>query len=203
MSEESTRDLEEVERRGLTGGINLVRGLREELRDWDFQLNEAIRMKDTCRAKISLIHSRMPKLAETQAPSDSTEEIIKSEDKSSHGEKQASFEKTGIQSVTIPPASGGESSDSMNHTSKPTINVDHSNYEPMEQQKMPGPIVSTVTKSNDTSKIVIEPEKPSKTISNNAVDKNSKEETKTPIPNSKRIASGDSDAIALRYVECM
>lgn len=38
----------------------MVRGLREEIRDTDFQLSEAKSMNDTCRAKINLIHSRLP-----------------------------------------------------------------------------------------------------------------------------------------------
>lgn len=60
MSEESARDLDEVERRGLSGGINLVRGLREELRDLDFSVNEARSMRATCKAKINLIQSKLP-----------------------------------------------------------------------------------------------------------------------------------------------
>lgn len=60
MSDENARDLKEVENRGLTGGIDLVRNLREELRDIDFSISEAKTMNATCRAKIGLIHSRMP-----------------------------------------------------------------------------------------------------------------------------------------------
>ena len=59
LSEENTRDLKEVERRGLEGGINLVRGLREELRDLDFHLSEARSMKTACKAKISMILARV------------------------------------------------------------------------------------------------------------------------------------------------
>jgi hypothetical protein len=59
LSEENARDLKEVERRGLEGGINLVRGLREELRDVDFQLSEVRSMKVEYKTKISMIHSRM------------------------------------------------------------------------------------------------------------------------------------------------
>lgn len=59
LSDESTRALQEVERRGLSGGINLVRGLREDIRDIDFQISEAKSMKATCRAKIALINSRL------------------------------------------------------------------------------------------------------------------------------------------------
>lgn len=60
LSEENARDLKEVERRGLSGGIDLVRNLREETRDLEFQLSEVNSNNATCRAKIALIHARMP-----------------------------------------------------------------------------------------------------------------------------------------------
>ena len=60
LSEENTRDLKEVQRRGLEGGINLVRGLREELRDYEYHLSEARGMKTACKAKISMILARIP-----------------------------------------------------------------------------------------------------------------------------------------------
>lgn len=59
MSEESSRGLKEVERRGLSGGIDLVRNLRDELRDVDFKLSETKSLNATCRAKIGLIYSRI------------------------------------------------------------------------------------------------------------------------------------------------
>lgn len=59
LSEVLSRDLEEVEKRGLSGGINLVRGLREEIREIDFQLNEAKNGEATCRTKINLIQSKI------------------------------------------------------------------------------------------------------------------------------------------------
>ncbi|VEU41622.1 unnamed protein product [Pseudo-nitzschia multistriata] len=61
LSEENTRDLAEVQRRGLEGGINLVRGLREELRDFDFYLSEARSMKAVCKSKISMIIAHVSK----------------------------------------------------------------------------------------------------------------------------------------------
>jgi hypothetical protein len=60
LSEENSRDMEEVERRGLEGGINLVRGLREELRDVEFQLVEIRSLTITYRAKISMILAQVP-----------------------------------------------------------------------------------------------------------------------------------------------
>ena len=59
LSEENARNLVEVERRGLSGGINLVRSLREEIRDIEFQLNEAKSGDAECRTKISLIQSKL------------------------------------------------------------------------------------------------------------------------------------------------
>lgn len=52
----------EVERRGLEGGINLVRGIREELRDVDFQLSEIRSVMTTYKAKISMIHAQVPSM---------------------------------------------------------------------------------------------------------------------------------------------
>lgn len=43
----------------MEGGINLVRGLREELRDLDYQLSEVRSMKSACKAKISMILARV------------------------------------------------------------------------------------------------------------------------------------------------
>jgi hypothetical protein len=59
LSEENARNLKEVEKRGLSGGINLVRGLREEIRDTEFELSEAKSEEATCRTKISMIQSSL------------------------------------------------------------------------------------------------------------------------------------------------
>jgi hypothetical protein len=59
LSEENARNLKEVEKRGLSGGINLVRGLREEIRDTEFELSEAKSEEATCRTKISMIQSNL------------------------------------------------------------------------------------------------------------------------------------------------
>jgi hypothetical protein len=66
--------LKEVERRGLSGGIDLVRNLREETRDLEFRLSETKSNNATCRAKIGLIHARMPqrRLPPKQAPTATT-----------------------------------------------------------------------------------------------------------------------------------
>jgi hypothetical protein len=66
--------MKEVLRRGLEGGINLVRGLREELRDIDFQLDGARIMKLTFRRKISMIHARIPNLRSSPSQIESDEQ---------------------------------------------------------------------------------------------------------------------------------
>jgi hypothetical protein len=60
LSEENARDMEEVRRRGLEGGVNLVRSLREEIRDFDFQIRELNTFKAEFRTKISMIQARIP-----------------------------------------------------------------------------------------------------------------------------------------------
>mmetsp|Transcript_21423 Transcript_21423/g.59405 ORF Transcript_21423/g.59405 Transcript_21423/m.59405 type:complete len:877 (+) Transcript_21423:224-2854(+) len=59
LSEENTRDLAEVERRGLSGGINLVRGLKDEIRELEFQISEAKSGEAGCRAKTSMIQAKI------------------------------------------------------------------------------------------------------------------------------------------------
>eukprot|EP00538_Stauroneis_constricta_P000160 CAMPEP_0119547478 /NCGR_PEP_ID=MMETSP1352-20130426/1594_1 /TAXON_ID=265584 /ORGANISM="Stauroneis constricta, Strain CCMP1120" /LENGTH=1014 /DNA_ID=CAMNT_0007592421 /DNA_START=57 /DNA_END=3101 /DNA_ORIENTATION=+ len=59
LSEESAKDLEQVERRGLIGGINLVRSIREEIRDIEFQLSETKVWNSECQAKIDVIQARL------------------------------------------------------------------------------------------------------------------------------------------------
>jgi hypothetical protein len=68
LSEENAREMEQVEIRGLTGGINLVRKLREELRDLEFGVGETKNRIATCRAQIGMIHSRLPKPHPKTAP---------------------------------------------------------------------------------------------------------------------------------------
>ncbi len=68
LSEENAKEMEQVERRGLTGGINLVRTLRDELRDLDYQCSEVKNRTATGRAKIGMIHSRLPKQENKSLP---------------------------------------------------------------------------------------------------------------------------------------
>jgi hypothetical protein len=60
LSEENARDMQEVERRGLQGGITLVRGLREDVRDIDFHLGEFRSTKMEYKTKINMIRARVP-----------------------------------------------------------------------------------------------------------------------------------------------
>jgi hypothetical protein len=68
LSEESARDLVEVERRGLSGGVKLVRTLREELREVEFELSEAKSDTAACRARVNLIIGRLEAEQKKTAP---------------------------------------------------------------------------------------------------------------------------------------
>lgn len=59
LSEESARNLKEVEKRGLSGGINLVRTLQEEIRAVEFQLSELKSNEAECRIRICLVQERI------------------------------------------------------------------------------------------------------------------------------------------------
>ena len=59
MSEENATAIVEVEKKGLSGGINLVRGLREELRELEFQLSTAKSGEAACRVKIQLLQAKL------------------------------------------------------------------------------------------------------------------------------------------------
>ena len=59
LSEENARDLVEVEKRGLSGGIKLVRSLREEIREVEFQLSEAKSGTVASRTRVNLIVTRL------------------------------------------------------------------------------------------------------------------------------------------------
>jgi hypothetical protein len=59
MSEENSTAIKEVERKGLSGGIKLVRGLREELREIEFQLSTAKTGEAACRAKIQILQTTL------------------------------------------------------------------------------------------------------------------------------------------------
>lgn len=51
--------MEEVARRSLTGGVKLVRSIREEIREVEFKLSEAKSGEAACRARVNLIRSRL------------------------------------------------------------------------------------------------------------------------------------------------
>jgi hypothetical protein len=85
LSEENVKEMEQVEQRGLLGGINLVRNLRDELRDLEYQWSSTKNRTATCRAQIGMIHSRMPKSdpKEPRYPSQlavNKDEVVESED---------------------------------------------------------------------------------------------------------------------------
>ena len=73
LSEENARDVAEVQRRGLSGGISLVRKLKEEIRDIDFRLQESKNIEATCQMKIKMIQAKMK---EAKLTSETTEDVL-------------------------------------------------------------------------------------------------------------------------------
>lgn len=77
----------------MEGGINLVRGLREELRDIEYNLSEARSMKTACKAKISMILARVPnqenKNTNANSYSDAANTTIKPEFHNERSESKA------------------------------------------------------------------------------------------------------------------
>lgn len=59
LSEENARNLTAVEQRGLSGGVILVRKLRDEIREIEYQFGETQRSEVACRAKIRLVQSKV------------------------------------------------------------------------------------------------------------------------------------------------
>jgi hypothetical protein len=90
LSEVLARELAEVEKRGLTGGINMVRGLREEIREIEFAISEVSNQEATIRTKISLIQSMIntrDKPSPVSSPSRSSKEVgLVKVNGDSHGE---------------------------------------------------------------------------------------------------------------------
>lgn len=60
LSEERAKEMKQVEERGLAGGITLMRKLRDELQELDFQLSETRKQTETQRLQIRIIKRRMP-----------------------------------------------------------------------------------------------------------------------------------------------
>jgi hypothetical protein len=58
MSEESEEAMKEVEKRGLTGGIQLVRKLRLQIRELEYQISEAKSGEALCKAKLQNLQYR-------------------------------------------------------------------------------------------------------------------------------------------------
>ncbi len=64
LSEENARNLSEVEKRGLSGGINLVRGLREQIKDLDYKISLVKSGDAECCTKISLLQSKFHSMSQ-------------------------------------------------------------------------------------------------------------------------------------------
>mmetsp|Transcript_15032 Transcript_15032/g.24887 ORF Transcript_15032/g.24887 Transcript_15032/m.24887 type:complete len:346 (+) Transcript_15032:398-1435(+) len=70
MSDESETAMKEVERRGLTGGIQLVRKLREQIRELEFQGSEAKSGEALCRAKLQQLQQQQQTKQQEQQQGD-------------------------------------------------------------------------------------------------------------------------------------
>jgi len=59
LSDENTRNLAEVGKRGLSGGVNLVRGLRETIKTIEFKISQVQSHDAECRTKISMVQQKL------------------------------------------------------------------------------------------------------------------------------------------------
>jgi hypothetical protein len=59
LSDENVRNLEEIERRGLMGGIDYIRTLREEMREVEYLIQELKQLDVDCRTKIRTLQIQM------------------------------------------------------------------------------------------------------------------------------------------------
>ena len=94
-----------MERRGLSGGINLVRTLREELREVEFTLNETKSAEALCRAKIKLIQSKMGSKKHLASSSEKDVPAVVVNDDSGKTEEKHEDDSKAIPKVTAPSAS--------------------------------------------------------------------------------------------------
>lgn len=225
LSEENAKEMEQVERRGLTGGINLVRTLREELRDLDYQCSETKNRLATCRAQIAMIHSRLPKQHELK-PTHSSH----STDPSNHAVhdegiilEHASKDDTGINSNDPKgyTARGNKSSSTSLEVDTDTPRVMEQLSTPIstkdvDSRPTPTTTTKTTTTTNAATKSKVEPSKltwdrPIQAIPGRAEVKrtprggvpppseiNNDDNHNNTKSESERIANGESTALAIR-----
>ena len=107
LSEAQTRDLAEVEKRGLSGGIKLVRNLREELRDIEFQLAESKRAVSTCRTQSRLLANAAKTHLNRQPPASQPpeKEHVNQGDEQLEMQQQQKSVMTEKPTETVPPIS--------------------------------------------------------------------------------------------------
>jgi hypothetical protein len=72
LSDENVRNLEEIERRGLMGGIDYIRTLREEMREVEFSIHELKQLDVDCRTKIRTLQIQMNASASSLASNGSS-----------------------------------------------------------------------------------------------------------------------------------
>jgi hypothetical protein len=160
--------LKEVERRGLHGGIHLVRGLREGLRDIEFNLSEARSMKTACKAKISMILARIP-IPDQNGTDDTT--------------NTTAVENVAYDNTETLPKGKINKSTSIKDTENQEINNDEA-------------VVVDYPSEIDTS------QQQNETLSQNGyppklISDSPSQQPQNPKTSSERIATGDSQAIAI------
>jgi hypothetical protein len=72
MSEESESAMKEVYKRGLIGGIQLVRRLREQIRELEFEISEAKSSDAICATKLKHVQEKIQSVIERESKNDST-----------------------------------------------------------------------------------------------------------------------------------
>ena len=171
MSEESEKALQEVEKRGLSGGITLVRKLREELRELEFQLSESKSGEAMCRAKIQRLQAKLTHPGDSAAPSVVvTAPTLPSMDREEGG--------------------GGDAQPKQDYLESPQAVTPELLNDPVPSMQNPStPVV--VARTLDLDAYADEP----LAGNNNNIDNDN--ET-TTIPLSEKVATGKSEAIMLR-----
>lgn len=159
--------MKEVERRGLHGGINLVRGLREELRDIEFNLSEARSMKTACKAKISMILARIPD--QNNATDDATN--INVVENMAYDRTETLSKGEIIKSTSIKDTENQETNDDE------AVVVDYPSEIDASQQQN-----ATLSQNGYPPKLISD---------------SKSQQPQTPKTSSERIATGDSQAIAI------
>jgi len=174
----------------LEGGINLVRGLREELRDLEYHLSEVRSMKTACKAKISMILSRISR------KENGTKNTTKDLDAIDQSKNFENGNRDPLKNASAGFSNDNESKRSINTS----LDVDEKNTDAIDVVK------PSETLSVPNEELLKENESQSKTnlqsslSGNKGVERNFStvnQVGKNVISASAKIANGDSQAIAI------